>query len=105
MTAKSRKCTHFIICPKRPGIETINCVGDVDDVPDQAPPKPKLQRSVTVVESHDEPVKAKAKAKPRAKKTVAVEEAETPTLPEPSKRRSRGVERVMKYESMVANAL
>ena len=107
MTAKSLKYTHCIICPKRPGIETINCVGDVDvnDVPEQAPPKPKLQRSVTVVESHDEPVKPKAKAKPRAKKTVAVEEAETPTLPEPSKRRSRGVERVMKYESMVANAL
>ena len=31
--------------------------------------------------------------------------AETPTLPEPSKRRSRGVERAMKYETTVANAL
>jgi hypothetical protein len=104
MTQKSLKYTHCVICPKRPGIETINCVGEVNEVQNEAPPKPKLQRSVTVVEDH-EPVKAKAKAKPRTKKTATVEEAETPTLPEPPKRRSKGVERVMKYESMVANAL
>jgi len=104
MTAKSLKYTHCVICPKRPGIETISCVGEVNEVENEAPPKPKLQRSVTVVEDH-EPVKAKAKAKPRTKKTATVEEAETPTLPEPPKRRSKGVERVMKYESMVANAL
>lgn len=104
MTMKSLKYTHCLICPKRPNIPTIDCTGDINEVPEQAPPKPKLQRSVTVV---DEPVtpKVKAKAKPRAKKTAVVEEAETPILPEPSKRRSRGVERAMKYESMVANAL
>ena len=106
MTAKSLKYTHCVICPKRPGIETIECVGDVNDVPDQAPPKLKLQRSVTYVEPHEEPVTPKTvKAKARAKKSTVVEEAETPTLPEPSKRRSRGVERAMKYESTVANAL
>ena len=105
MTAKSLKYTHCVICPKRPGIETINCAGDVNDVPDQAPPMPKLQRSVTVVEDHEPVTPKKTKAKPRAKKSTVVEEAETPTLPEPTKRRSRAVERAMKYESMVANAL
>ena len=98
ITKKSLNYTHCVICPQRSGITRVD-----DDVPEQAPPKQKLERSVTVVEPIDN-VKPRAKAKPRAKK-VTVTTTPPDVVPERPKRPSKAAARAEKYEQMAAQAL